>query len=286
MSTSKPCMVCHEHAGLPFLPRVDIMLENRLIELNARDNQKIKHLRGLCEQASHRRKSQQTVLEGNHLIDAWLNNRQDVVSFFATAQALQHPEAQQLLARSTHYIYVVPEPVYKELRTLGPGIDLMAVIDLPQQQTSINYQADMLILENLQDPGNVGTLLRTAAAAGIKQVVCTAGTAAIWSPRVLRAGMGAQFSLQVYEKTELADLLQHIQTPLYATSSHAQQSLYQLNLRQPCAWLLGNEGQGASELAISSAQAIGIPQPGGQESLNVAIAGAICMYEMVRQRLS
>ena len=261
------------------------MSENRFIELNSKDNPKIKHLRGLCEQASHRRKSGQTVLEGTHLIDAWLNTAQEVVTFFATAQALNHPETQQLLARSSRYIYVIPETVYKEIRTLGPGIDLMAIIDLPEQQPDIDYQADMLILENLQDPGNVGTLLRTAAAAGIKQVVCSAGTAAIWSPRVLRAGMGAQFSLRVYEKTGLADLLQHLQTPLYVTSSHAEQSLYQLNLRQPCAWLLGNEGQGASELALSKAQAIGIPQPGGQESLNVAIAGAVCMYEMVRQRL-
>lgn len=264
---------------------VSIMFENRFIELNAKDNQKIKHLRGLCEQAAHRRKSQQTVLEGTHLIDAWLNTRRDVVNFFATAHALKHEEAQQLLARSKGYVYVIPESIYKELRTLGPGVDLMAVIDIPESAPDINYSADMLILENLQDPGNVGTLLRTAAAAGIKQIVCTAGTASIWAPKVLRAGMGAQFSLHIYEKVELASLLEQLQIPVFVTSSHAGQSLYQLNLRTACAWLLGNEGQGASELAMSRAQAIGIPQPGGQESLNVAIAGAVCMYEMVRQRL-
>lgn len=261
------------------------MFENRFIELNAKDNQKIKHLRGLCEQAAHRRKSQQTVLEGTHLIDAWLNTQREVVSFFATAQALNHPEAQQLLARSKSYVYVIPESIYKELRTLGPGVDLMAIIDIPESAAVINDGADMLILENLQDPGNVGTLLRTAAAAGIRQIVCTAGTASIWAPKVLRAGMGAQFSLHVYEKVELDSLLAQLQVPLFVTSSHAGQSLYQLDLRTACAWLLGNEGQGASELAMSRAQAIGIPQPGGQESLNVAIAGAVCMYEMVRQRL-
>lgn len=262
------------------------MLEQRLIELNSKDNSKIKHLRGLCEQANYRRKSGQTVLEGTHLIEAWLNGQHEVTGFFATQQAVNHPEAQQLLARSNQPIYIIPETVYKDVRTLGPGIDLMAVIDIPDNTVAINHHADMLVLENLQDPGNVGTLLRTAAATDIKQVICTAGTASIWSPRVLRAGMGAQFSLQIFEKTALPELLENLQIPLYATSSHATQSLYQLKLTTPCAWLLGNEGQGASELALSRAKAISIPQPGGQESLNVAIAGAVCMYEMVRQRLN
>lgn len=261
------------------------MFEQRLIELNSKDNQKIKHLRGLCEQAAYRRKSGQTVLEGTHLIDAWLNSQRDVVTLFVTQQALSYSETQQLLARSNSAIYVIPESVYKEIRTLGPGIDLMAVIDIPEQTGNPDYTADMLILENLQDPGNAGTLLRSAAAAGIKQIICTAGTASIWSPRVLRAGMGAQFSLHIYEKYELQELLEHIQIPLFVTSSHATQSLYQLNLTEPCAWLLGNEGQGASELALSRAASIAIPQPGGQESLNVAIAGSVCLFEMVRQRI-
>lgn len=262
------------------------MFEQRLIELSSKDNPKIKHLRGLCEQANYRRKCGQTVLEGTHLIEAWLNGQHEVTGFFATQLALSHPEAQQLLARSSQSIYIIPETVYKDVRTLGPGIDLMAIIDIPDNTAAINHQADMLVLENLQDPGNVGTLLRTAAATGIKQVICTAGTASIWSPRVLRAGMGAQFSLQIFEKAALPELLENLQVPLYATSSHATQSLYQLKLATPCAWLLGNEGQGASTLALSGAQAISIPQPGGQESLNVAIAGAVCMYEMVRQRLA
>ena len=144
---------------------------------------------------------------------------------------------------------------------------------------------DTLILENIQDPGNVGTLLRSAAAAGIKQVICTKGSAALWSPRVLRAGMGAHFSLNTYENVAIEDVLERFEIPVYVTSSHQAESLYQKDLTQACVWILGNEGQGVSDFALAHAQALSIPQPGGQESLNVAIAGSICFFEMVRQRL-
>ncbi|XID75530.1 TrmH family RNA methyltransferase [Alkanindiges sp. WGS2144] len=255
-------------------------------DIHAKDNHKVKHLRGLCEQASYRKKQQQTVLEGVHLIDACLKAGQPLEAIYLTARALENSEVQQLLEHITRLpVYVLAENLYQDIRTLGPGIDLMAVINIPHARSTIDPRADMLILESLQDPGNVGTILRTAAAAGIKQIVCSTGTAAIWSPRVLRAGMGAQFGLNIVEHIVLEDFLPNLNLPIYATSSHASQSLYQLDLKVPCAWLMGNEGQGVSESLLHHAQSIAIPQPGGQESLNVAVAGAVCLFEMVRQRL-
>ena len=97
--------------------------------------------------------------------------------------------------------------------------------------------------------------------------------------------MGAHFSLQTFENVALEDVLSRFEIPVYVTSSHRSTSLYEQDLTQPCVWILGNEGQGASEYALEHAKAIAIPQPGGQESLNVAIAGSICFFEMVRQRL-
>lgn len=267
-----------------------------LIEIHAKDNNKIKHLRGLCEQASYRKKQQQTVLEGIHLIDAYLKNScsktsqskntQPIEAIYLTKQALDNAEAQQILDLSSKTpVYLLADALYQDIRTLGPGVDIMAVINTPQTTVSIDNSKDMLILDNLQDPGNVGTLLRTAAAAGITQIICSTGTAAIWSPRVLRAGMGAQFSLSIFEHHDLQALSNHMQIPMYATSSHANSTLYNLDLKQPCAWLMGNEGQGVSPTLLNQAHGIAIPQPGGQESLNVAVAGAICIFEMVRQRL-
>ncbi len=256
------------------------------LPITSRDNPRIKHLRGLLEQASIRRKSQQTLLEGIHLLDAYHRAGLTPDSIFFSETMLTHPEVNDLLDAWPQVArFVLPEALYKELRTLGQGIDIMALIDTASAPLPEHINRDVLILEDVQDAGNVGTLLRTAAAAGITQIICTTGTASVWSPRVLRAGMGAQFGLQITEHARIEDLVTRLQIPLHATSSHATHSLYALDLTTPTAWLMGNEGQGASDTALAQAIAVSIPQPGGQESLNVAIAGAVCMYEMVRQRL-
>lgn len=161
----------------------------------------------------------------------------------------------------------------------------MAIIALPQIQSPWLATVDTLILDRIQDPGNVGTLLRSAAAVGIQQVLSTTGTASLWSPKVLRAAMGAHFSLQLFEMIENQDILQNFHIPVYATSSHRPASIYQLDLSSPCVWILGNEGQGVHPELLTQAQSVTIPQPGGQESLNVAIAGSVCLFEMMRQRL-
>ncbi|ERP95062.1 MULTISPECIES: TrmH family RNA methyltransferase [Acinetobacter] len=255
-----------------------------IIFLESKDNAKIKHLRGLIELNSARKKHQQTVLEGTHLCLAWLQQQKKIFSLFTTEQALENSELQQVFELHQGHIFVISEVLYKDLSTLGTTLPCLAIIDLPQNPAQIDFTQDTLILENVQDPGNVGTLLRSAAAANIKQVICTQGSASLWSPRVLRAGMGAHFSLVCFENIQLEDILPQFKIPVFVTSSHRSTSLYSKDLTQACVWILGNEGQGASNYALEHAEAVAIPQPGGQESLNVAIAGSICFFEMVRQR--
>lgn len=255
-----------------------------IIFLESKDNAKIKHLRGLIELNSARKKHQQTVLEGTHLCLAWLQQQKKIFSLFTTEQALENSELQQVFELHQGHIFVISEVLYKDLSTLGTTLPCLAIIDLPQNPAQIDFTQDTLILENVQDPGNVGTLLRSAAAANIKQVICTQGSASLWSPRVLRAGMGAHFSLVCFENIQLEDILPQFKIPVFVTSSHRSISLYSKDLTQACVWILGNEGQGASNYALEHAEAVAIPQPGGQESLNVAIAGSICFFEMVRQR--
>lgn len=256
-----------------------------IIFLESKDNPKIKHLRGLIEQSSYRKKQGQTVLEGTHLSLAWLEQNRTLNSIFTTEHAMEHPDFDKIAQLYTGSVFVLSESLYKDLSTLGTTLACIAVVDIPSSTQSLDFSKDTLILENIQDPGNVGTLLRSAAAAGIKQIVSTKGSASLWSPRVLRAGMGAHFSLNTYENVSVEDLLTKFSIPVYVTSSHEPASLYSKNLKQPCAWILGNEGSGASEYALANAAAITIPQPGGQESLNVAAAGSICFFEMVRQRI-
>ncbi|MCH7336037.1 RNA methyltransferase [Acinetobacter sp. NIPH 2699] len=255
-----------------------------LIFLESKDNAKIKHLRGLIELNSARKKHQQTVLEGIHLCLAWLQQQNKITSLFTTEKALEHPDLEKIIEQYSGHVFVISEALYKDLSILDTTLPCLAIIDLPQNSQDIDFSKDTLILENVQDPGNVGTLLRSAAAANIKQIICTQGSASLWSPRVLRAGMGAHFSLSCFENIQLTDILSQFEIPVFVTSSHRSTSLYSKDLTQACVWILGNEGQGASEYALEHAQAVTIPQPGGQESLNVAIAGSICFFEMVRQR--
>jgi TrmH family RNA methyltransferase len=131
----------------------------------------------------------------------------------------------------------------------------------------------------------VGAVIRSAAAFGFAQVVAIKGTAALWSPKVLRAGMGAHFGLNLVEAVDEA-ALDALAVPLLATSSHAAHAIHQLALPWPCAWVMGHEGQGVSPAVMQRCQqTLRIPQPGGEESLNVAAAAAVCLYESARQRL-
>ncbi len=255
--------------------------------IQSRDNARFKHVRGLLEEAGQRRKHGQTLLEGVHLLTALLNTGCEPEQLWLTENAFKHAEVLPLLAAWPDVpTYLLPDALYRSVSALPNGIDILGVYTWQTPNLPNQFHNDVLILDNVQDAGNVGTLLRSAAAAGIRQVLCTVGTASVWAPRTLRAGMGAQLSLTLYEHVDLASLLTDFPLPLLATSSHATQSLYDLDLKPPVAWILGNEGQGISPIALNHAQTLAIPQPGGQESLNVSIAGSICLFEMVRQRLA
>jgi TrmH family RNA methyltransferase len=142
-----------------------------------------------------------------------------------------------------------------------------------------------VLLDGVQDPGNVGSILRSAGAAGITQVFCSPGTAFCWSPKVLRAAMGAHFVLEIFENVDLAELIRHSQTAVLAMSGYAEQKLYDVDLRQPVGWLLGHEGQGvAADLMALATHQVVIPHAGQVESLNVAAAAAVCFFEQLRQR--
>lgn len=256
-----------------------------LQEIQSKDNPKLKHLRALFEQASFRKKQQQTVLEGAHLVESFMQHGKQPFCIFTTQQGLEHAENQNALAPTTCPIYLLPEQIYKSISPLVQSTPLMAVIDIESSTDTWSGTIDTLVLDRIQDPGNVGTLLRSAAAIGIKQVLTLAGTASLWSPRVLRAAMGAHFSLNLFENIDIHHFQNGFEIPIYATSSHQPTSIYSLDLSSPCAWILGNEGQGIDHQLLAQATAVTIPQPGGQESLNVAVAGSVCLFEMARQRL-
>ncbi|MEO8297398.1 MAG: RNA methyltransferase [Burkholderiales bacterium] len=248
-------------------------------------NALVKDLRRLAHDPAAYRKLGRVWLEGDHLARAYLarGGRPRVAVFSEAAWA---EPAWRTLGDAADEVVLLAEPLWAACSTLETpaAAALGLLVDLPGRAAPVLPAAPSVVLDRVQDAGNVGAIIRSAAALGVAQVLALKGTAALWSPKVLRAGMGAHFGLQLREGLGLDDL-QALQVPLLATSSHGSQALHRIVLPQPAAWVFGHEGQGVGDaLAARCTLTLTIPQPGGEESLNVAAAAAICLYESLRQR--
>lgn len=255
----------------------------KLDPITSRDNPALVRLRKLAAEATAYRKTGSLWVEGDHLIRAALQRGWQPALVVLMDAALQVPEL-AALAEAAPRALVVSAALFKGLSGLESPASIGAEFVLPAS-AAIDAQAASVVLDRLQDAGNVGAILRSAAALGFRQVLALKGTAALWSPKVVRAGMGAHFGLSLVEGLD-AEALQALAVPLIATSSYARESLDRVALPWPCAWVMGHEGQGVSEaLMARCSTTVRIPQPGGEESLNVAAAAAICLYESRRRLL-
>ena len=243
--------------------------------ITSRENPAVKAARRLLHDNLAYRKLGQIWLEGDHLCRAAIARgvRPATAIFAESAWAGLAPDIQQAANRSL----VIPDALFKELSGLESPASMGFLLDLPVQPKMV-ADAGTIVLDRVQDAGNVGSILRSAAAFGFGQVLAIKGTAALWSPKVLRAGMGAHFALRLMEGQTLSDI-EKLTTPLLVTSSHQGALIHKLAFPHPCAWVLGHEGQGVSpELMALAALTVRIGQPGGEESLNVAAAAAICLH--------
>jgi TrmH family RNA methyltransferase len=245
------------------------------VHISSRDNPLVKELRKLAHDSTAYRKLGRVWLEGDHLCGAARTRGvKPVLAVFAESA---WPAAGVAWAQAAPKNIVMPDALFAEISGLESPASMGFVLEVPASAGVAPGQATV-ILDRLQDAGNVGSVLRSAAAFGFSQVVALKGTAALWSPKVLRAGMGAHFGLHLVEGVEL-DALDALDVPIVVTSSHHGELLHRTPLPHPCAWGLGHEGQGVSEaLAARAALAVRIAQPGGEESLNVAAAAAICLH--------
>ena len=183
------------------------------------------------------------------------------------------------------HVTVLADALFRALSQVDTPTGVIARVRTPKGAAVPEDAPLVLMLENIQDPGNVGTLLRSAAAAGAGHVMWSATCAFAWSPKVLRAGMGAHFALNIVEGTDLAAFLACYRGDSVALAARAKRSLYDVDLRRPVAFLIGNEGAGLSEPIRAAARStVRIPMPGRMESLNAGVAGSLCLFEAVRQR--
>ncbi len=257
--------------------------------ITSRDNPQYKQLRQLATSAQARRKAGRTLLDGIHLCEAWLHHRGLPALCVAGEGARNHAEAASLIGRCERAggtCLILPDALFAPLSQVEHGIDLLFVIDMPLS-TALPLDTPAVLLDGLQDPGNLGAILRTAAAAGVPRIYCGQGSVAAWSPKVLRAGMGAHFVLDIVEDVDLEALIREATVPVLATSLQADAGLYDADLAAPSAWLFGQEGRGVSPSLLALAtQRLIIPQQPQVESLNVAASVAICLFEQRRQQLA
>jgi len=250
--------------------------------IGSRENPKFKALRALLDDP---RRHGRTLVDGIHLVATCLARGIVVRQLLVGESAQENAEIRSLLQGAAGMERLtLRDSLFRELSGVSTPTGIAAVIDIPVAPPGAPV-GDAVLLDAVQDAGNVGAILRTAAAAGVTDVMLGAGCAGAWTARVLRAGQGAHFSLAIREQVDLIAALATRSATSIATVAHGGTSLYEVDLKRPLIWLVGNEGAGLSADLIAAADVrITIPLAGGTESLNVAAATAICLFEARRQR--
>ena len=248
----------------------------------SRDNATFKALRAM---AAEPRRHGRSLVDGIHLVATCLARGVRVAQLLVSESGLRHSEIASLLRDAPGIeCLILRDGLFREISGVLTPTGVAAVIDIPPVPDG-PIVGDALLLDAVQDAGNVGAILRTAAAAGVGNILLGPGCAGAWTPRVLRAGQGAHFSLAIREQADLAGTLAAGQVTAIATVAHGGRNLYETDLGCPIYWLVGNEGSGLSApLAQAAKLRVTIPLADGAESLNVAAAAAICLFEARRQR--
>ena len=257
--------------------------------LSSRENPRLRLLASLALKPRERREQGQTVLDGSHLIDCALDACIALLDVCVSKSGCENPEILALLARLPvgESPICVPDALFDRLSPVDTPSGILARIALPQFDAHKAAERETLIvLDAIQDPGNLGSILRTAAAAGVHLVWLTPGCAQAWSPKALRAGMGAHFRLHIFEQVDALAGLAAYQGKVVATGTGEKSRIFfDADLRGPVAWLFGAEGQGISPALLARAdETLRIPMTEGIESLNVGAAAAVCLFEQMRQR--
>lgn len=255
--------------------------------ITSASNPLIKQLRKLVSSAKARRETGQYIAEGTHLVESYLTTGATPLRYVYAESATHNQEVAALIERLRELAIegvAVSDTLFESLASIHANVGILIIF----QPTTTSLQASQttVVLEDIQDPGNLGTILRTAAATGVTNIVLSSGSASPWSPKALRAGMGAQFSLHIQENVNLEEFIKMSTIPtLVTTLSDTSENLYDLDLTQPVVWILGNEGQGVSQPLTNLADTqVHIPQTNtAVESLNVAAATSVCLYEQYRQ---
>jgi len=250
--------------------------------ITSRDNPRVRRWRDLVRDGRTRRKEKKALIEGDHLITALLDSGRNIDALILGRAGMAKFE--HLAKRAGRVPVFVSDAVFRSIADAESPSGIAAEIALSGTKPELGTAASCVFLEGIQDAGNVGAILRSAAAFGVRHAVLGKGCADAWSPKVLRAGMGAHFALDIVENADLGAEIARFGGKVACTVVRGGKALKDADLSGRIGWIFGAEGQGVSATLAAWAQLkVTIPMPGGAESLNVAAAAAICFYEWARR---
>jgi TrmH family RNA methyltransferase len=250
--------------------------------ITSRDNNLFKQLKKLADSSRERRKTGETLLDGVHLVEGYHQHFGEPTLLVIPEGESSHEATGLLQTLADVPTVMFPTLMFSELTPVASPTGILALVKIPQLAvpSTVGFA---LLLEDIQDPGNLGSMLRTAAAAGVDAVYLSTGCTDAWSPKALRGGQGAHYVLPIVERVDLKAWMQDFDGQTLATTMQGD-SLYLQDLGGPTAFIIGNEGTGLSaELIQVASKQVNIPIADGVESLNAAAASAICLFERVRQ---
>jgi TrmH family RNA methyltransferase len=244
--------------------------------IRSRDNARVKRWAKLARDARLRRTERRVVIEGPHLLATALDAGLAPVALLATETALADAEIAALARRSRLQPVLLSPGAFAAIADARTPPGIAAEIPLPQ----LACDGPSVFLEGVQDAGNVGAIIRSAAAFGVGELVLDRQCADPWSPKVLRAGQGGHFALGIRQVDDFAAALASFGGRLICTVARGGQTLRDVDLDGRLGWAFGGEGSGLSSATLAGASAkVTIPMAEGAESLNVAASAAICLYE-------
>lgn len=255
--------------------------------ITSKDNERIKKIRKLKDSKKEREEQEQFIVEGTKMIEEAIKEEAKINTIIICEECIKQDiiDSKLLYEIAKYECLYVSENIFKALTDVVNPQGIIAIIDKDEKIRSINYEDKLIVLlDGVQDPGNLGTILRTLDAAGIKQVIVTNNTVEVYNPKVIRATMGAIFRIKVIKMENINELKKH-GYKMVSTTLNAETNIYDIKFNKHVV-VIGNEANGVSaDILEKSDIKAKIPMPGNAESLNASVAASIIIYEFVRQNL-
>ena len=258
--------------------------------ITSKENELIKHVKKLADK-KYRDKNNCYIVEGIKLVEEAVKEEAEIEKIIICEESTHTSEiSKNLMYEIAKYDCVyVTERIFKTLTQVMNPQGIMAIIKKGSERAHIKYDEDIIVaLDDIQDPGNLGTILRTIDSIGLKQIIVSKGTADAYNPKVVRSTMGAIFRVEIIEVENLKETIEMMKRNNYelvVTSLQTESSIYDIDYNKKII-VIGNEANGVSkEIQDMADRKIKIPMLGKTESLNASVATAIILYEYIRQKL-